>query len=132
MIIHNCIDDFCDVLKITDVGGFRAAVRHVYNKQGVRGFWRGNGLSMLKSSPEFAIKFSMYDFTKRQLKASRNDGRLNARDRFVAGAVAGVFSQTFLYPLDARNSAYWVLSTHVLLNYSKIHYILNSFSIIQV
>ncbi|XP_050062410.1 calcium-binding mitochondrial carrier protein SCaMC-1-like isoform X2 [Aphis gossypii] len=87
-------------MQITDVGGFRAAVRHVYNKQGVRGFWRGNGLSMLKSSPEFAIKFSMYDFTKRQLKASRNDGRLNARDRFVAGAVAGVFSQTFLYPLD--------------------------------
>lgn len=132
MIIY-CIDDFCVVLKITDLGGFRAAVRHVYNKQGnIRGFWRINGLSVLKSSLEFAIKFSVYDFTKRHLKASRNDGRLDARDRFVAGVVAGVFSQTFLYPLDARNSAYCVLSTHVLLNYSKIRYILNSFSIIQV
>lgn len=112
MIIFD-IDDFCVILKITDVGGFRAAVRHVYKKQGVRGFWRGNGLSVLKSSPEFAIKFSVYDFTKRQLKASRNDGRLDARDRFVAGAVAGVFSQTFLYPLDARNSAYCVLYINV-------------------
>jgi solute carrier family 25 (mitochondrial phosphate transporter), member 23/24/25/41 len=97
-------------LKITDVGGFRAAARHVYNRQGLRGFWRGNGLSVLKSSPEFAIKFSVYDYTKRQLKASRNDGHLDARDRFVAGAVAGVFGQTFLYPLDARNLTYCVLS----------------------
>ncbi|KAL5238771.1 hypothetical protein ACI65C_006181 [Semiaphis heraclei] len=83
------------------MGNFRAVIRQVYNCQGVLGFWRGNGLNLLKSSPEFAIKFSVYDYTKRQLKASRDDGHLNAIDRFVAGSMAGVVGQTFLYPLDA-------------------------------
>jgi len=104
-LVYNIhINDFCLILKISDVGHFRAVIRQVYNRQGVHGFWRGNGLNLLKSSPEFAIKFSVYDYTKRRLKASRDDGRLNAIDRFVAGSTAGVVGQTFLYPLDARNT----------------------------
>jgi len=99
--------------KITDVGSFRTVIRQVYDTQGARGFWRGNGLNLLKSSPEFAIKLSVYDLTKRQLKASRDDGHLSAIDRFVAGSTAGVIGQTLLYPLDARNTAYH-LSTHKL------------------
>eukprot|EP00102_Acyrthosiphon_pisum_P026072 XP_016663282.1 PREDICTED: calcium-binding mitochondrial carrier protein SCaMC-1-like isoform X2 [Acyrthosiphon pisum] len=87
-------------MQITDVGSFRAVIRQVYDIQGVRGFWRGNALNLLKSSPEFAIKFSVYDYTKRQLKASRDDGHLTAIDRFVAGSMAGVIGQTLLYPLD--------------------------------
>ncbi|XP_015368558.1 PREDICTED: calcium-binding mitochondrial carrier protein SCaMC-3-like [Diuraphis noxia] len=89
---------------INEASRFRAVIRQVYNGQGVLGFWRGNGLNLLKSSPEFAIKFSVYDYTKRRLKAFRDDGHLNAIDRFVAGSMAGVVGQTFLYPLDARNS----------------------------
>ncbi|KAL4154552.1 hypothetical protein QTP88_000409 [Uroleucon formosanum] len=103
----------CLILKITDFGSCRAVIRQLYNIHGARGFWRGNGLNLLKSSPEFAIKFSVYDYTKRQLRASRNDGHLSAIDRFVAGSTAGVFGQTLLYPLDARNSTYY-LSTHKL------------------
>ncbi|XP_022166820.1 probable calcium-binding mitochondrial carrier F17E5.2 [Myzus persicae] len=97
---HRHVSTYIHTQNITDVGHFRAVIRHVYNGQGVLGFWRGNGLNLLKSSPEFAIKFSVYDYTKRQLKASRDDGHLNAIDRFVAGSTAGVVGQTFLYPLD--------------------------------
>lgn len=92
-------------MQVTDCnsGGFLATVRHVYNCHGVHGFWRGNGLSVLKSSPEFAIKFSVYDYVKRQLMTRRDDGHLKGRDRFVAGAFAGVCGQTFLYPLEVRD-----------------------------
>lgn len=88
-------------------GGFRAAVRHVYNEQGARGFWRGNGLNVLKSAPEFAIKWSVYDYAKRRLMAARDDERLDSLDRFAAGAVAGVCSQTFLYPIEARTYTFY-------------------------
>lgn len=70
--------------------------------QGVRGFWRGNGLNVLKSSPEFAIKFSVYDYVKRVLKSVKDDGHVGSYDRFMAGAVAGVCSQSSMYPLEAR------------------------------
>lgn len=87
---------------MNDSGGFWAAAQYVYDRQGVRGFWRGNGLNVLKSSPEFAIKFGVYDYVKRQLKTSRDDGHLNNFDRFVAGAVAGVCGQSVFYPIEAR------------------------------
>lgn len=87
--------------KVTDSGCFRTVVRQVYDRQGVRGFWRGNLLNVLKSSPEFAIKFSIYDYVKRILKRFPEDDYLNGRDRFVAGAVAGVCGQSVLYPLEA-------------------------------
>lgn len=88
-------------MKVTDAGGIRAVARHVYDNQGIRGFWRGNGLNVLKSSPEFAIKFSVYDYVKRMLKELHDDAHGNSCDRFVAGAVAGVCGQTVLYPLEA-------------------------------
>lgn len=81
----------------------------MYKYHGVRGFWRGNTLNVLKSSPEFAIKFSVYDFVKRQLLASRDVGHLNSYERFAAGAVAGVCSQTPLYPFEARINTFIVL-----------------------
>ncbi|XP_025419839.1 probable calcium-binding mitochondrial carrier CBG00135 [Sipha flava] len=88
-------------MQVTECDGFRAAVRHVYCKQGFwQGFWRGNGLNVLKSSPEFAVKFSLYDYVKRRLKAYHGDENLTSSDRFAAGAVAGVCSQTLMYPLE--------------------------------
>lgn len=90
-------------MKLTDAGGIWTTMEHLYKFHGVRGFWRSNVLNVLKSMPEFAIKFSMYDYVKCELKAFRgDDGLLNVSDRFLAGAVAGVCSQTLLYPLEAR------------------------------
>lgn len=85
---------------MTDTGNFWEAVRRVYGVQGVRGFWRGNGLNVLKSSPEFAVKFSVYDYVKRQLKSLQDDGHIDDFDRFVAGAVAGTSSHSLLYPFE--------------------------------
>lgn len=40
------------------IGG---AVRRIYAEGGVRGFWTGNGLSVVKILPESAIKFFTYE-----------------------------------------------------------------------
>ena len=40
------------------IGG---AVRRIYAEGGIRGFWTGNGLSVVKILPESAIKFFAYE-----------------------------------------------------------------------
>lgn len=53
--------------------------------------------------PETAIKFGSYEAAKRSLaKLEGHDDpkRINKGSRFVAGGIAGMISQLFVYPLD--------------------------------
>lgn len=73
--------------------------KYMLNEGGIRSFWRGNGINVLKIAPESAIKFAAYEQFKRFLRG--NDKRqMSIYERFVAGAVAGGVSQTVIYPLE--------------------------------
>lgn len=61
--------------------------------------WRGNGINVLKIAPETAIKFMAYEHAKRKIRGDSNT-ELTIQQRFVAGAFAGVFSQTVIYPME--------------------------------
>lgn len=66
---------------------------------GVRSLWRGNGINVLKIAPETAIKFAAYEQVKRLIR--QNESRqMTIYERFVAGACAGGFSQTVIYPFE--------------------------------
>lgn len=66
---------------------------------GVRSFWRGNGINVMKIAPETAIKFAAYEQVKRLIRG--NETRpMTIYERFVAGAFAGGFSQTIIYPFE--------------------------------
>lgn len=66
---------------------------------GVRSFWRGNGINVMKIAPESAIKFAAYEQVKRLIR--QNETRqMSIYERFVAGACAGGFSQTIIYPFE--------------------------------
>lgn len=66
---------------------------------GVRSFWRGNGINVMKIAPETAIKFAAYEQVKRLIR--QNESRpMTIYERFVAGACAGGFSQTIIYPFE--------------------------------
>ncbi len=55
--------------------------------EGVRGFWKGNLLNLLRTAPFKALNFSSFDTLHRALVAcSGVDGN---GERFVAGALAG-------------------------------------------
>ena len=46
-------------------GSLRLVARSMYTEGGLKGFWRGNGINVLKVAPNSAITFMAYDALKR-------------------------------------------------------------------
>ncbi|EGG10432.1 uncharacterized protein MELLADRAFT_115405 [Melampsora larici-populina 98AG31] len=75
---------------------------------GLRNFFVGNGLNVLKIFPESAIKFLTYEYIKMALgqgclgmsPATDTNGNLTNRARFLAGGLGGVVSQFAIYPIE--------------------------------
>ncbi|KAI2617427.1 mitochondrial carrier [Hypoxylon sp. NC1633] len=84
-------------------GPFITAVADIWKAGGIRGFFAGNGLNVVKIMPETAIRFGAYEAAKKALASfeGHNDmQRINPYSKFVAGGVAGMTAQFFVYPLD--------------------------------
>ena len=80
----------------------------IWAKEGFRGFFKGNMASSIASVPGKAIDFFAYDFYKKLLTKGGDRDPENW-ERFAAGALAGMTSDTIMYPLD-------VISTRISLN----------------
>ncbi|XP_028895818.1 calcium-binding mitochondrial carrier protein SCaMC-1-like [Zeugodacus cucurbitae] len=89
---------------------FMESVRHLIRDGGVLSMWRGNGINVLKITPESAIKFAVYDESKRFLRGDESRS-LTMGERFVCGALAGNVSQTFLYPMDVLKTRLALVKT---------------------
>ena len=73
--------------------------RFMMREGGLKSYWRGNGINVLKIGPETALKFAAYEQVKRKIKG--DDSReLSIYERFVAGSIAGGISQSAIYPLE--------------------------------
>ncbi|XP_068429510.1 calcium-binding mitochondrial carrier protein SCaMC-2-B isoform X2 [Clinocottus analis] len=75
-------------------GGFSQMIR----EGGVRSLWRGNGINVIKIAPESAIKFMAYEQMKRLIGSDQET--LGITERLVAGSLAGVTSQSSIYPME--------------------------------
>ncbi|KAI4867152.1 mitochondrial carrier [Hypoxylon rubiginosum] len=79
------------------------AISDLYKSGGIRGFFAGNGLNVVKIMPETAIRFGAYEAAKKTLasfEGHENPQQINPYSRFVAGGVAGMTAQFCVYPLD--------------------------------
>ncbi|ODM94008.1 Calcium-binding mitochondrial carrier protein SCaMC-2 [Orchesella cincta] len=81
------------------MGGLRSCLKSMIQEGGVLSLWRGNFVNVLKIAPESALKFMAYEQGKRFLKGNSNR-ELRIEERFLAGSLAGAFSQTLIYPLE--------------------------------
>ncbi|KAL7787120.1 mitochondrial carrier domain-containing protein [Trichoderma ceciliae] len=82
---------------------FSDAMKDLYRSGGLRSFFAGNGLNVVKIMPETAIKFGSYEAAKRALANFEGHGdarNINSYSKFVAGGLAGMIAQFFVYPLD--------------------------------
>ncbi|KAK8994092.1 hypothetical protein V6N11_008298 [Hibiscus sabdariffa] len=78
------------------------AVKKILKEDGVLGFFRGNGLNVVKVAPESAIKFYAYEMLKNVIGDSTGEknGDIGASGRLIAGGLAGAVAQCAIYPMD--------------------------------
>lgn len=78
------------------------AVRNILKEGGFLGFFRGNGLNVMKVAPESAIKFYTYEMLKRVVGDFMGEKKedIGTGGRLIAGGVAGAVAQTAIYPVD--------------------------------
>ncbi|CAM0137318.1 unnamed protein product [Umbelopsis sp. WA50703] len=80
-----------------------SAMRRIYATGGIRGFFVGNGLNVIKIVPESAIKFWAFESAKSVLARAtdaEDKNSISVAARFVAGGMAGLCSQFTIYPLE--------------------------------
>ncbi|ESQ31375.1 hypothetical protein EUTSA_v10004276mg [Eutrema salsugineum] len=75
-------------------------IQRIATTEGIRGFWKGNLVNILRTAPFKSINFYAYDTYRGQLlKLSGNEETTNF-ERFLAGAAAGVTASLLCLPLD--------------------------------
>ncbi|XP_020206697.1 probable mitochondrial adenine nucleotide transporter BTL3 [Cajanus cajan] len=75
-------------------------ISKIATSQGLRGFWKGNLVNVLRTAPFKAVNFCAYDtYRKQLLRFSGNEETTNF-ERFIAGAAAGITATIICLPLD--------------------------------
>ncbi|KAK9131232.1 hypothetical protein Sjap_011719 [Stephania japonica] len=81
----------------TAYNGLKDVFMKVYKEGGVRGLYRGVGPTLVGILPYAGLKFYVYEELKRRVPEEHQKSVIL---RLSCGAVAGLFGQTFTYPLD--------------------------------
>ena len=75
-------------------------IKEIATSQGLKGFWKGNFVNILRTAPFKAINFYAYDTYRNHLvRISGNEETTNF-ERFVAGAAAGITATLLCLPMD--------------------------------
>uniref|UniRef100_A0A7N1A4A6 EF-hand domain-containing protein n=1 Tax=Kalanchoe fedtschenkoi TaxID=63787 RepID=A0A7N1A4A6_KALFE len=79
------------------------AVKKIWTEGRFVGFFRGNGLNVVKVAPESALRFYSYELFKglvADAQGQESKADIGATGRLLAGGAAGAVAQTFIYPLE--------------------------------
>ncbi|KAL6628965.1 hypothetical protein ACP70R_028730 [Stipagrostis hirtigluma subsp. patula] len=78
------------------------AVKNIWRDGRLLGFFRGNGLNVVKVAPESAIRFYTYEMLKEYIMKSKGENKsdIGTSGRLMAGGLAGAIAQTAIYPID--------------------------------
>ncbi|KAL3527720.1 hypothetical protein ACH5RR_012376 [Cinchona calisaya] len=75
-------------------------IKTIASTQGLKGFWKGNFVNILRTAPFKAVNFYAYDtYRNHLLRMSGNEEATNF-ERFVAGAAAGITATVLCIPMD--------------------------------
>ncbi|KAK3387275.1 mitochondrial carrier domain-containing protein [Podospora didyma] len=92
------------VAAIRKAGGpIKEAMVTLWRAGGLRTFFAGNGLNVVKIMPESAIRFGSYEASKRFLAVYEGHGdplQISTVSKFVAGGMGGMTAQFCVYPID--------------------------------
>ncbi|XP_068710723.1 solute carrier family 25 member 16-like isoform X2 [Montipora foliosa] len=77
--------------------GLVEGLRKIYYKEGVAGFYRGNGAMMVRTFPHGAVQFVSYEQYKQFLESLFGKGSVS---HLISGSLAGLTACSVTYPLD--------------------------------
>jgi solute carrier family 25 phosphate transporter 23/24/25/41 len=89
--------------------GILRGLYEIFKHDGFRGYFRGNFVNILKSSPELSLRLASFDLLKsifekdanlNETKNSNKKGNLSPGVIFIMGAIAGIISSYAVYPLS--------------------------------
>ncbi|KAL9245749.1 hypothetical protein vseg_019365 [Gypsophila vaccaria] len=75
-------------------------IKTIAATQGIRGFWKGNFVNILRTAPFKAINFYAYDTYRSYLCKLSGEKEASNFERFVAGAAAGITATLLCLPMD--------------------------------
>ncbi|GMM48165.1 Ca(2+)-binding ATP:ADP antiporter [Pichia kluyveri] len=79
------------------------SIKTIYKQGGIKAFYVGNGLNVIKVFPESAMKFGSFEATKKimcQLEGVDDEKKLSKFSTYLSGGIGGVLAQTTVYPID--------------------------------
>eukprot|EP00755_Sulcionema_specki_P025515 Sspe_Gene.83500::Locus_54774_Transcript_1_1_Confidence_1.000_Length_1187::g.83500::m.83500/K14684/SLC25A23S; solute carrier family 25 (mitochondrial phosphate transporter), member 23/24/25/41 len=80
--------------------GIVYCARHTFRTEGIAGFYRGLSVGLMTGAPFVGAELSAYEFLSRYCRESSDGEMRGVPCKFLCGALAGVGTQTVLYPLD--------------------------------
>ena len=81
---------------------------YMYKKEGFYGFFKGNGVNIVRIAPFSAFEFYFYELYKIQLFGGGT--QLSNTSKLICGGLTGMTASTLTYPLDLIRTR---LSVHV-------------------
>jgi solute carrier family 25 protein 43 len=107
-------------------GGFLQSFSNIYRNEGIKAFWKGNGIACVRLFPYNAIQFS--SFNKMKVMLSDEHGRLSMLNSMVAGSMGGVIATCTTYPTDMVKTR--LTASHSDPAKAKYHGIVHAFKLI--
>ncbi|CAD8127855.1 unnamed protein product [Paramecium sonneborni] len=79
-----------------------SGIKQIYKTQGLYSFWRGNSLNVIKTIPNSAIRFTVYDKLKQYVfENGQNENYIRQfTNRLMLGFSTGLLNQIINYPLE--------------------------------
>lgn len=78
-----------------------SVAKSIYKREGLKGMYRGLGITVLRDSPAHGVYFWSYEYMREKLHPGcRKNSDERLRTMLIAGGLAGVASWVFCYPLD--------------------------------
>ncbi|XP_022741470.1 probable mitochondrial adenine nucleotide transporter BTL3 [Durio zibethinus] len=75
-------------------------IKSIAASEGLKGFWKGNFINILRTAPFKAINFYAYDTYRSQLLRLSGKEEATNFQRFLAGAAAGITATLLCLPMD--------------------------------
>lgn len=86
--------------ELSRLGVWQTMVR-VFEREGVRGLYKGNGANVLRVAPTYALKFAFNDRIRAAFaRPGQTGGDISAARLLASGTFAGLMQATITYPLE--------------------------------